>query len=334
MKRMIGIGLAVLLFGAWLPDGKMFGAEMKVYFQDIVTVRTLLKKSRALNFHLVPMYIGSDTKPGHCQTGGTLHGAPKGRLSDPKISKSANPVRAGDKGKQDPVFLSHRGESDDAPENTMQAFQLAMDRGSDGIELDIRLTADGRVVCVHDANLKRVAGKSAVIANRTLAELRKIHPVPELHEVLAILRPGSMVQIELKGTAALLPKLRPLLTPELCRKLNVRISSFEEELLKEAADLFPELPRLLLIDLVKYFGHLPTAGETAALAAQYRATGISLRANRAYTAEFVRDLKARGLVVAAWGVSNDRLGLHMAEIGVDAMTCNHAVALRALWRAK
>ena len=234
----------------------------------------------------------------------------------------------------DPVFLSHRGESDDAPENTMQAYQLAMDRESDGIELDIRLTSDGRVVCVHDATLKRVAGDPAVIADHTLAELRKIHPVPELHEVLAIMRPGSMIQIELKSTAALLPKLRPMLTPELCRKLAVRISSFDAELLKAAADFFPELPRLLLIDLVKYFGHLPTADETAALLAQYRATGVSMRADPAYTAEFVKELKARGLGVVAWGVSTDELGLHMAEIGVDAMTCNHAVALRALRRGK
>ena len=216
----------------------------------------------------------------------------------------------------------------------MQAYQLAMDRESDGIELDIRLTSDGRVVCVHDATLKRVAGDPAVIADNTLAELRKIHPVPELHEVLAIMRPGSMIQIELKSTAALLPKLRPMLTPELCRKLAVRISSFKAELLKAAADIFPELPRLLLIDPIKHFGHLPTADETAALLAQYRATGISLRADLAYTAKFVKELKARGLSVVAWGVSNDQLGLHMAEIGVDAMTCNHAVALRALWRAK
>ena len=233
-----------------------------------------------------------------------------------------------------PIFLSHRGESDDAPENTMQAYQLAMDRDSDGIELDIRLTADGRVVCVHDANLERVAGNPAEVANHTLAELRKIHPIPELHEVLAILRPGSMIQIELKSTEKLLPKLRPLLTPELCRKLDVRLSSFKAELLKAAADLFPELPRLLLIDPNRHFGHLPTAEETAALLAQFRATGISIRADLAYTAEFVKELKARGLGVVAWGVSNDRLGLHMAEIGVDAMTCNHAVALRALWRAK
>ncbi len=231
-----------------------------------------------------------------------------------------------------PIFLSHRGESDDAPENTMQAYQLAMDRQSDGIELDIRLTADGRIVCVHDADLKRVAGVPAVIAEHTLAELRKFHPVPELHEVLAILRPGSMIQIELKSTAALLPELRPLLTPELCGKLLVRISSFEAELLDAAADFFPELPRLLLIDLIKHFGHLPTAVETEALLRQYRATGVSLRANMAYTAEFVRELKARGLDVVGWGVSCDELGLHLAEIGVDAMTCNHAVALREIWR--
>ena len=41
------------------------------------------------------------------------------------------------------LFLSHRGESDDAPENTLSAFAIAMERDSDGIELDIRLTSDG-----------------------------------------------------------------------------------------------------------------------------------------------------------------------------------------------
>ena len=234
----------------------------------------------------------------------------------------------------DPVFLSHRGESDDAPENTMQAYQLAMDRHSDGIELDIHLSADRRIVCVHDADLKRVAGVPAVIAEHTLAELRKIHPVPELYEVLAILRPGCVLQIELKSSAALLPQLRPLLTPELCGKLSVRLSSFEPELLNAAADFFPELPRLLLIDLTEYFGHLPTADETAALLRRYRATGVSLRAGMEYTAEFVRDLKARGFSVVGWGVSGDELGLHLAEIGVEAMTCNHAVALREIWRGR
>ena len=234
----------------------------------------------------------------------------------------------------DPIFLSHRGESDDAPENTMQAYQLAMDRHSDGIELDIRQTSDERILCVHDADLKRVAGVPAVVAEHTLAELQAIHPVPELHEVLAILRPGSMIQIELKSTAALLPGLRSLLTPELCGKLLVRISSFDAALLDAAADTFPELPRLLLIDLFKYFGRIPTASEAAGVLGRCRATGVSLRARLDYTAEFVRDLKTLGLSVVGWGVSSDELGLHLAEIGVDALTCNHAVALREIWRKR
>ena len=234
----------------------------------------------------------------------------------------------------DPVFLSHRGESDDAPENTMKAFRLAMDRHSDGIELDIRLTSDGRIVVVHDADLKRVAGTPAVIAGHTLAELRAIHPVPELHEVLAILRPGCMIQIELKSTAALLPGLRTLLTPELCGNLRVRISSFDESLLNAAADVFQELPRLLLVDLFQRFGRMPAPAETAGLLSRCRATGVSLRARLDYTAEFVRDLKARGFSVVGWGVSSDELGLHLAEIGVDALTCNHAAALREMWRKR
>ena len=234
----------------------------------------------------------------------------------------------------DPIFLSHRGESDDAPENTMKAYQLAMDRDSDGIELDIRETSDGRIVCVHDADLKRVAGTPAVIAEHTLAELQAIHPVPELHEVLAILRPGCMIQIELKSTASLLPGLRSLLTQDLCGRLQVRISSFDAALLNAAADFFPELPRLLLIDLFKRFGRMPSAAEAAELLSRCRATGVSLRARLDYTAEFVRDLKARGLSVVGWGVSSDELGLHLAEIGVDALTCNHAVALRKIWRKR
>ena len=69
-----------------------------------------------------------------------------------------------------------------------------------------------------------------------------------------------------------------------------------------------------------------------ALLRRCRATGVSLRANMQYTAEFVRELKSRGLGVVGWGVSSDELGLHLAEIGVDALTCNHAVALRKIWR--
>lgn len=61
---------------------------------------------------------------------------------------------------------------------------------------------------------------------------------------------------------------------------------------------------------------------------------MSFKADFRADRRFVEALRATGLRVVAWGVSSDELGLAMAESGVDAMTCNHAVALRRLYRLK
>lgn len=230
------------------------------------------------------------------------------------------------------LFLSHRGESDDAPENTLEAFQLAMDLDSDGIELDIRLSSDGQLICDHDGNLNRVAGVPLNVAEHTLDELRRHYPIPLLSEVFPLVRPGKMLQIEIKGSPELLPLLRETLDKASTESIDIVLSSFESESLKGAAELFPELPRVLLIDLKYHFGHLPTVEEVVALLQQCSATGISMRGNFDLKPEFVIALKNAGYRAVAWGITNDPLGLHMANIGIQAMTCNHAVALREQYR--
>ena len=64
------------------------------------------------------------------------------------------------------LYISHRGESADAPENTMAAFRLAWERGTDGIECDVHRTADGEVVVIHDGDTGRVAGTKLPVAPR------------------------------------------------------------------------------------------------------------------------------------------------------------------------
>ena len=61
-------------------------------------------------------------------------------------------------------FISHRGESYDAPENTMAAFQLAVDRQTAGFECDVYLTADNEIVCMHDATTTRTTDGSLTVA--------------------------------------------------------------------------------------------------------------------------------------------------------------------------
>lgn len=107
-------------------------------------------------------------------------------------------------------IFAHRGASGYAPENTLEAFALAMEQGADGIELDVQLTKDEKVVVVHDETIDRVSNGKGFVKDYTLAELKKFSfdnqmkaykgvKIPTLREVLDLVKPGSMeVNIELK----------------------------------------------------------------------------------------------------------------------------------------
>ena len=69
--------------------------------------------------------------------------------------------------------FAHRGSSGTYPENTMLAFEKAVEEGCDGIELDVQLTKDGQVVVIHDEELERTTGTKGFVRDYTLEELKK-----------------------------------------------------------------------------------------------------------------------------------------------------------------
>jgi glycerophosphoryl diester phosphodiesterase len=77
-------------------------------------------------------------------------------------------------GRRWPVNLAHRGASARVPENTLEAFRLALEAGAGGLELDVRMTRDGEVVVIHDATVDRVTDGSGAVAEMTLEEIRRL----------------------------------------------------------------------------------------------------------------------------------------------------------------
>src|SRR3954447_1104654 len=75
---------------------------------------------------------------------------------------------------KDVEIVAHRGESADAPENTMAAFRLAWERKDDAIELDVHLTRDEVLLVSHDADTARTTGIAKVIKDSTMEELRAL----------------------------------------------------------------------------------------------------------------------------------------------------------------
>ena len=112
---------------------------------------------------------------------------------------------------------AHRGASGYRPENTMEAFELAIKQGADGIELDVHTSADGELIVMHDETVDRVTDKTGLIKDMTLAQLKElkvstdvepngIYRVPTLVEVLDLMRTTDMmVNIELKNSICFYP---------------------------------------------------------------------------------------------------------------------------------
>jgi glycerophosphoryl diester phosphodiesterase len=160
-----------------------------------------------------------------------------------------------------PILLAHRGDLAHAPENTLPAFQQAIQKGADGVELDAKLTADGHVIVIHDSTVDRTTDGKGRVASLTLEAIRKLDAgkwfdpkfsgtkVPLLEEVFETVGRDRLINIEVKN----------LLTPrdglvvkicELIKRHNnhsqILFSSFHPSNLKVAAQTLPEVPRGLL----------------------------------------------------------------------------------------
>lgn len=119
------------------------------------------------------------------------------------------------------VIVAHRGASGQAPENTLEAFGLAVEAGADAIELDVHLTADGELAVIHDETLDRTTDRAGAVAELTMDEIRQAdagaafggeggeYPfrgrgltVPTLPEVLDWLPDGLGLVVEIKSRSA------------------------------------------------------------------------------------------------------------------------------------
>jgi len=193
-------------------------------------------------------------------------------------------------------IVAHRGASHDAPENTLAAFRLAWDQGADAIEGDFRLTADGQVVCLHDADTKRVTGGEVdwKVSEVMLEKLRTLdvgkwkgesfagERIPTLAEVLAIIPPGKKLFLEIKGGPELVEPIRRVLVSSGISLQQIVIIAFDQNTVMEVRRLLPEVKVHWLVSYKqdKETGRwTPTADEVFQTLSRIRAHGVDTEAN-------------------------------------------------------
>jgi glycerophosphoryl diester phosphodiesterase len=238
------------------------------------------------------------------------------------------------------VLFGHRGAKGEAPENTLAGFAYGRRLGLTAFELDVHLSADDRLVVIHDPTVDRTTNGSGLVSSFAAAELaaldaRAAFPawpvacgVPALEQVLELIGDARQVQLELKTDEPTRLERKTGRLIDLLDRLRLRdparvtISSFDPLALEVARRLAPEMPRAF-IGAYDAPGDLDTAVRLGAAVAC-----IPLKSG---SAAMVAAAHERGLRVTGWlGNSADDIARLLAW-GVDEITTDYpTVALASL----
>ena len=222
-------------------------------------------------------------------------------------------------GLSDPVITYHRGYSSRAPENTMAAFEAALEDGSPRIELDVQMTADGVAVVTHDTSLRRCTGCNANIYDLTYAQVQQLDAgrwfhrqftgtyIPTLEEVLALCKGKAELNIEIKPST-----FTPTLESETVRLIHAYdygadcvVTSQSYETLCKVKELDPDITTGYILALgVGTYYDLPAADFFSV-----ESTFI--------TAGMVQQIHLRGKTISAWTINRQQDAEKLLQLGVD-----------------
>lgn len=230
-----------------------------------------------------------------------------------------------------PLILAHRGDSANAPENTLAAFRKALENGADGIELDVMLSADQKLVVIHDDTLDRTSNGHGKVGEMPLAALRELDAgswfdlkfkgehIPLLDEVFAEFGGKFLINVELKNYKTPKDNLTDFVVALVKRhglSDSVLLSSFNGRNLLRAKSLAPEirtglltLPGLLGFPIRSFFGRRFNADD---LHPYHRDVSVKM----------VQSRHQLGQKVNVWTVDAPDDLRRVQACGVDMVICN------------
>jgi len=225
-------------------------------------------------------------------------------------------------------YIAHRGASYYAPENSLSAFKLAWELGSDGAECDIQLTGDNQIVIWHDKDTERLTGQKLVISQTPYSELEKLkiklsptnsscfegEKIPLLKDVLKILSKDQLLVIEIKCGKEIFPELQKAIKKNL-NTVRIAFIAFDFETICLAKSNYPEVPCYYLSsskeDVLKRIPDIK----------KYKLDGVDLN-SKIIDQQLADELSKIKAEIWCWTVDTIEEATRMKDIGVMTITTN------------
>ena len=216
--------------------------------------------------------------------------------------------------------IAHRGAAGYAPENTLEAFRKAVKLKLDVVEFDVHHTKDGKLVVMHDHNVKRTTDGVGLIPQLSLKELRKFHepngePVPTLQEVINILKGRCILKIDIreKGIEG---KVISVIKKNHIEN-SVIITCDFHSVIKNIKDHHPNI--ISSMGGVKEKSIEKVIRKAKRIGADIIDSYYSIT-----TKKLVDEAHKNNLEVHVWTVDDPKLMRKMKKLGVDGITSNYA----------
>ena len=228
-----------------------------------------------------------------------------------------------------PKIIAHRGWSGRYPENTLISFEKALELPVDGIEFDLRMTSDRKIVISHNFNVDLRSNGTGYIADKTLAELKKLDfgikkgeefagtRIPEFGELLDLVeakRPDIWLAVEIKDDDWDLAKRTFAELKHRGFDTHCSIISFKSNVLRAAKEYAPHIPRHGFSVL-----SLPTEAEKEEYLGLINRVGIYVKRLTLAMSQFYHD---RGITVDTWAPGNAEEYMIARACKVDYLTTN------------
>lgn len=230
-----------------------------------------------------------------------------------------------------PVVWAHRGASGYLPENTLPAFQNAVEMGVYGIELDIHKTKDGQLVVIHDEKIDRTSNGNGYVRDYTLEELRRYNynatmpeacphaDIPTMREVFELIKPTNLhINIEIKNGVYFYEDIEKdiiAMTKEFDMEDRVIYSSFNHYSIMKVKELDPEA----------HTGFLYMDG-TLDMPEYGRDHGVEALHPALYNVQYpnyVERCHEYGLKINSWTINSKQYMKMACEMGIDGIITNY-----------
>ncbi|MFN2396204.1 MAG: glycerophosphodiester phosphodiesterase family protein [Bacteroidales bacterium] len=244
--------------------------------------------------------------------------------------------------KSNHIFIAHRGESFEAPENTLAAINLAWQREIRAVEIDVHLTADDEICVMHDKDTLRTTGKKLIIRKSVMHELQKLdagswkgekwagEKIPALTDVLATVPSDGKLIVEIKSDSAMLGKLKGYIENSGLQDDQIEIIAFNLQTLSKAKKMMPQIKMLWLFRsrplLLKYLKGIYT-GAVLRKIIKYNIDGVNIGDSRFLTREYIEKISSAGYPVYVWTVNDPNRALELFGYGVDCITSDRAARM-------